>query len=699
MREEQKTLKSSTESLPVTEHFRTGWLLIRAVGALGFLTVLAGFGIGQTAGEPTEQVTDAYFVEELYPIFEEAQCRLCHGDDGVASGSRLKFPSEAAGSDDVRAFGRYLRAFVDQQEPRQSLLFRKPTNRLDHSGGERIPKASKHEEVLLAWVRYLATQPEGHGGASHSPSLPTVSGPAPPSVIRRLTHTQYNNTVRDLLGDLTRPATQFPPEDFVRGFKNQTGGQSMSLLLVEAYSKAAEKLAENAFRGGNQQGLLPCEPVPDADTSCRTRFVREFGRRAFRRPLMPSETEKYEALFQQGVQEHGDFLGGARSIVETMLQSPHFLFRVERGSQGHWHSYEVASRLSYFLWDTMPDDAMLRQAEREELTTANQIESMARSMLRDPRAKSAMEEFLSQWLRFDRLLSAIRDRRLFPNFNSRLTSLMAEETRRLFNHLVWNNVNFMKLFSADYSFLNADLAALYGLPAPDKDFDRVQFPPDMGRAGVLGQPMFLTLTGKPMDTSPTDRGLYVREHFLCQNVPPPPPGVNTTLPPVTDAKPMTNRELLSMHVTNPSCASCHRLIDPIGYGFEQYDTLGRFREKHFLTVFPTRDEMLSKRKTEPTKYELPLDPSGEVRGIAVRGGVSHARFSNPKELGIILASEPTCQKCIVKQVFRYALGRPETGADREAIEQIFRDFGDSRFLFQELIIALVRSEPFLGGLN
>ena len=672
---------------------------IRVAGGVGCLTILVGFGIGQTAGVPAGQVTDAYFADQLYPIFEETQCRQCHSDDGVASGSRLKLPSETAGSDEVRAFGRRLQAFVDRQEPRESLLFRKPTNRLDHSGGERILKASEQEEVLLAWVRYLATLPEGHGGTSQDFSLNAAVEPGPPSVIRRLTHTQYNNTVRDLLGDLTRPATQFPPEDFIHGFKNQTGGQSMSLLLAEAYSKAAEKLAETAFHGGDQQDLLPCEPVSDFDVACRSRFIREFGRRTFRRPLTQPEVEKYEALFEQSVREQRDFLAGARSVVETMLQSPHFLFRVERGRQGSSRSYEVAGRLSYFLWATMPDDALLQRAERGELTTVEQVEATARRMLQDPRAKPAMEEFLSQWLRFDRLLSAIRDRRLFPNFNSRLTSLMAEETRRLFNHLVWDDVNFMELFSADYSFLNADLAALYELPAPDKDFDRVQFPPDMSRAGVLGQPMFLTLTGKPMDTSPTDRGLYVREHFLCQNVPPPPPGVSTTLPPITDATPMTNRERLSMHVTNPSCASCHRLIDPIGYGFEQYDTLGRYREKHFLTVFPTRDEMRSKRKTKPTKYELPLDPSGEVRGIAVRGGVSHARFSNPKELGVILASEPTCQKCIVRQVFRYALGRPETGADRKAIDEVFDEFRESRFQFQELIIALVRSEPFLGGLN
>ncbi len=671
-----------------------------ATAVLSCLGLLASFGLGQTGDASVPRpINDTYFSEELYPVLEDAQCRLCHTDDGVASGSRLKFPLETAGRDEIHKFGKRLATFVDRREPRASLLFRKPTNRLEHSGGERIPKGSDKEETLLAWVRYLATLPAGENVVSDDIAPRSAEKELRSSVVRRLTHTQYNNTVRDLLGDLTRPASQFPPEDFVHGFRNQTAGQSISLLLAEAYSAAAEKLAHNAFRGGDHHHLLPCKPVSAADTACRVQFIKAFGQRAFRRPLTQPEIEKYQEIFDQGVRKQSDFLAGARLVIEATLQSPHFLFRVERGVQGSSYSYEMASRLSYFLWNTMPDDDLFRTAERGGLVTPNQVEATAHRMLSDQRAKTAMEEFLSQWLRFDRLSSAIRDRRLFPDFSSQLTAAMAEETKRLFNHLVWDDADFMEFFSADYSYLNSDLAELYGLPAPEEEFGLVRFPPETGRAGVLGQPMFLTLTGKPMDTSPTDRGLYIREQFLCQSVPPPPPGVNATLPPVTDAKPMTNRELLQSHLTNPACASCHRLIDPIGFGFEQYDTLGRFREKHFLTIFPTRDEAKKKRKTEATKYELPIDPSGEVRGIAVEDGVSQARFSSPKDLGLILAAEPACQKCIVRQLFRYALGRPETEADRETIRAAFDDFRDSQFRFQELIISIVRSDTFLGSPN
>ena len=247
----------------------------------------------------------------------------------------------------------------------------------------------------------------------------------------------------------------------------------------------------------------------------------------------------------------------------------------------------------------------------------------------------------------------------------------------------------MELFSADYGFLSSDLARLYGFAAPAEEFAMVEFPSESGRAGVLGQATFLTLTSKPADTSPTERGLFVREHFLCQNVPPPPPGVNSNLPPVTDAKPVTNRERLSVHVSNEACVSCHRLVDPIGFGFENYDAIGRFRAKHLLKIFPTREEQKSKIKTEATEYALEIDSSAMVQGIA------GSEFSTPKELGRILAANATCQKCVVRQLFRYAFGRHETAADRPTIDVLYEDFSKSGFRFRELVVSLVKSEAFL----
>ena len=193
---------------------------------------------------------------------------------------------------------------------------------------------------------------------------------------------------------------------------------------------------------------------------------------------------------------------------------------------------------------------------------------------------------------------------------------MTEEARTFVGDLVWNDRNFMDLFTANYGYVNADLAPIYKVPAPAKEFDRVPFPAGSDRAGVLGQGLFLALTAKPEDSSPTARGLFVREQFLCQHVPDPPAGVNTNLPPVTEAKPQTNRDRMSEHATNPSCATCHKLIDPIGFGFEKFDAVGAKRDKFTLQFFAARGGEGGGRRTPPKTMDLDIDPTGYVAGIA-----------------------------------------------------------------------------------
>jgi hypothetical protein len=334
----------------------------------------------------------------------------------------------------------------------------------------------------------------------------------------------------------------------------------------------------------------------------------------------------------------------------------------------------------------VPNGELLKAAADGQLGTHEQIEATARKMLTDPQAKQAFEEFLGQWLRFDSLLSATRDRRRFREFTSETAAAMAEETKRLFNHLVWNEQNFMEFFTADYTFVNSDLAKLYGLPAPEVEFGRVAYPDDSGRSGVLGHGSFLVLTSKPAETSPTARGLFVRNHFLGQEIPPPPPGVNAVLPAVSEDKPLTNRQRLEVHLNSESCAGCHRLIDPIGFGFEQYNAIGAFAPKMSLVFGGRRGEA---RGQSATMKELDLDTSAYIQGM------EDSSFSTPKELGRILADSPACQKCIVKQLFRYAFGREETEVDQRGIEDLVAKFQSSGYRFKELIVALVTSDLFV----
>lgn len=601
------------------------------------------------------------FVGGLWPHLQRAQCALCHSENGVGATTRLRFPRTGASNAEIVLFSQSLRALIDVKERGNSLLLRKPTNRTPHAGGERIRPGSEAESALKAWIDYLAATPPP---AVRSSGL--IEPPKP--VLRRLTHAQYNNTVRDIAGEESRPADAFPKEDFVNGFTNQAEGQSISPLLASAYGAAAERIARNAFRGGDARGLIACQP----SVKCRDEFIARFGRRAFRRPLSGSELTTYSKLFAS----QSEFYAGAQLVVETMLQSPHFLFLLAP------EPYSKASRLSYFLWDTAPDEDLLASASKGELNSPQGLDKQVRRLLADPRARTSMDTFLAQWLRFDRLRNAIRDRRLFPEFTAELVSAMTEETTRHFRFLVWENRDFREFFTSTETFLAPDLARIYGLPAPATPWQRVALPASQQRSGVLGLPFFFAVTSKPAETSPTERGLFVREHFLCQQVPPPPAGVNTTLPPVTDEKPTGTRERLDAHLSNAVCATCHTLVDPIGFGLEKFDPIGRYREAERIVVYPTVDEVKTKRKTKPSDHAFPIESAGFIRGIP------NSEFSTPRQLAERLAAEPTCHRCIVKQLFRFANGKMEEHEDQPLIDRALDRFKGSQFSFRELIIAI-----------
>ncbi len=661
---------------------------------------------GEARAEPAASpATDA-----AAAVFERAGCHECHNAEGVASDTRLVFPEPGSPGQLVAGAVAGLLELLDLSAPANSRLLRKPTKRLAHEGGQKITPGSADEKAVLGWLTEVARLPSAPAAAKPAATSAALTlaatallakaappaGPAERGGFRRLTHAQYDNTVRDLLGDITGPARNFPPEDFVDGFKNQYQAQSASPVLAEAYGAAAEKLAGDAARSialRDPHRLLPCK-LPKAvmrtkaarsgggvddskEVVCRDDFIRDFGRRAFRRPLGVTEHARYVTLFaaQPG------FLAGVKIVVEAMLQAPSFLYLVDTTDEAR-QPFARAARLAYFLWNTMPDDALLDAAARGDLASAPGVASVSATMTADPRAQQALDEYVAQWLRLDRVREAVKDRRQFPMFTPEIGAAMAEETRRSVTELVVGDGNFMDLFSADYSFVNSDLAAIYGLAAPAHPFDKVKYPAASGRAGVLSQGTFLTGTSKPADTSPTARGLFVREQFLCQKVPTPPPGVNMNLPPLDEDKPTTNRQRLGMHLTEESCARCHNLIDSIGFGFEKFDAIGRRQDKLKISFNRGRSGQA------PAGVELPLDTRGAIAGLA------NSSFTDAREIGIILSKSGACQRCMATQVFRYATGRHETPADRAALDRISAEFRQSGFKFRQLLISVAQWTEF-----
>ena len=318
--------------------------------------------------------------------------------------------------------------------------------------------------------------------------------------------------------------------------------------------------------------------------------------------------------------------------------------------------HAIATRLSYFLWDTMPDEALFKRRGcrgtverrgRQQSNRADDCGSARSARLWTNSLRSGCGSTLCR--------RRSRTARLYPQFSPELAIAMTEETKRLIADLVWSDRNFMDLFTARHTYVNSDLASLYGIPAPKNDFDQVSLPETAGRAGILGHGTFLAQTSKPGETSPTVRGYFVREHFFCHQVPDPPPGTNSNLPPLTVDRPQTNRDRLNEHLINRTCAGCHSLMDPIGFGFEKFDAIGKRREKQTIKFFPDRK---AKDQT-PKTVTLDLNTSGKVSGLA------NSDFQTPVELGQILANSRDCQECIVKQLFRYAYGRRETDADQQ----------------------------------
>jgi hypothetical protein len=497
-----------------------------------------------------------------------------------------------------------------------------------------------------------------------------------PSSLRRLTAAQYDNTIADLLGIASHPSAEFTPDERAGLFKSN-GNAPVSQLQVDHYQSAAEDLAAQAT--ADLGALLPCDPAGLGEDECARAFIEGLAPRAYRRPLSDLELERLFAVYATA-RDEGDFANGIRVVLAAVLQSPFFLYHVEFGGADAevdpasdavvaLDDYELASRLSYFLWDTMPDEELFAAAEAGDLSTEDGLREQADRMLADPRADAALASFTLQWLGVDGVTMVEKNAEVYPAFSPDLAQAMAAETAAFATWVLREGDGKLEtLLTADFTVTeDPGLLALYGatLPADHTPGDPVPLDATQ-RAGLLTHASVLARHAHANQTSPVHRGKLVRENLFCTLLPPPPPDADTT-PPDPDPN-ATTRERFEQHRADPDCAGCHALIDPIGFGFENYDGIGAYR-----TMEGT----------------LPVDASGEITGVDVAG-----TFVGAVELAGMLAQSDQVQECMTKQWFRFALGRIEGEADECTTDTMHQAFLDSDGDVRELVRTLVISDSF-----
>ncbi|HVU49968.1 MAG TPA: DUF1592 domain-containing protein, partial [Polyangia bacterium] len=515
----------------------------------------------------------------------------------------------------------------------------------------------------------------GAGGSAGVVPLGTDPGRV---TIHRLNRAEYNNTVRDLLGTASRPADQFPPDDRGLGFDNVADVLTLSPVHLELYESAAEALVAEALAGAQRPKILTCDLVSGGDACART-VLRAFGRRAWRRPVTDAEIDGLMSSTVMLARTNGDsWEVGVTLALEAMLVSPNFLFRVELDpsptslAPHPLTSYEIAARLSYFLWSTMPDDALAAAADAGKLTDKAELAAQVTRMLADPKASALVDNFAGQWL-YTRLVDDVQpDATLFPTFDQPLRDAMKQETSLMFRDVIFGGVPADKLLVADYTYVNDRLATHYGLaPVTGSAMQKVALDPATHRGGFLTQASFLTVTSHPATTSPVLRGKWILGQLLCQDVAPPPNAAMAQLAsPPAGAQAQTLRQRLEAHHANP-CAVCHVVMDPLGFGLENYDPVGQYR---------TMDGT------------LPIDASGMLP--------DGRTFDGPLALEQIVAKDPGFASCVAQKLYTYALGRaPQSTPGHMDPGLLARDadaFRAAGYPMAQLVTAIVTGDTFLS---
>ena len=503
----------------------------------------------------------------------------------------------------------------------------------------------------------------GAGGGNSGPgNLTTASA----SVARRLSRAELTSVVRDVLGDDTGAPAKFLNDDVYRPFDNDYTVQAASRALIESLEAMADDVAARAVLPANRAKIVPCTPTGPGDTACLKSTIESIGQRLYRRPLSEQQVAAYLTLQSYATEANADvphdFYTAVNLVLRSMLQDPEVLYRIETGTATaeagifKLDSYELASRMSFLLWGSGPDDALLDSAKSGQLLDAASRASAATRMLASPNARAQLERFHSMWLGY-RAIPATPE----------LASAFNMETSKLIEKVVFDEPSsYLDLFTSNQTYVNATLAAQYGLPAPAGGEGWVTYADDK-RAGILSHGSVLAAFSKFSDTSPTQRGIFIQTRLLCNKIGSPPATVNVDQPPAAPDK-VCKLDRYDAHRTLDSCKGCHAQLDPIGYGLENYDIGGKYR---------THDD---------EHAECILPDKGELPG--------YGEFSGPGQLARLLVESGQMEACFMQQLMSYAIGRElrtEEGAAKDALAASFKADG---YNLQNLLTHYVADDRF-----
>lgn len=620
---------------------------------LGVALSLGTTGRAEPAGEGDFAALQAEaqktFKEKVTP-FMKTYCWECHGDrkmkGGITFAPALKSPGTAASG---KRWKQAL-ANVKAHDMPPDDFDKQPTD--------------AERQMFTDWVgrvRYLSTKDPG------------------PFVIRRLTKVEYGNTLRDLFGVDPAVAQELPDEVFGEGYLN-----TLSPLQTEQYLGIANDVLGRILAPAGkpptdvQKRIFGATPAPGADLRAAAKDVaRSLTRRAFRRPASEEELEVLLGVFDLGRTNKLDYAASLRLMVKAVLVSPQFLFITPASEPTPGQTiaplddYQLASRLSYLLWATMPDAELSALADKGTLHEPAVLKAQVKRLLADKRSRALFDGFGAQWLGLADLDDKTFDTAKFPQMTPEMRTAMYEEARLFFDSIVRENRSVVGFVDSDYTFLNGTLAQLYGLEktVTGPEMRKVKLK-DANRGGILGMPGILATTSFPNRTSPVKRGVWVLEQVLGEHVPPAPPNV----PPLEkqDKKAVENltlRQRTELHRTNAVCANCHKILDPIGFGLENFDAIGRWRDK---------DDSGGA-----------IDAAGELPG--------EKRFSTPRELkAIIAARQDDLARNLTQKLLSYALCRQLEGYDEIVVDHLMDTIAKDGYRMQTLIAEIVTSYPFLN---